>query len=122
MQMLTKLGGYPTLLQRCLRLDQDFRRQLQEEIRQGSIHPSGASMAEVSFLDALRLMNCLTGTGTNHVVREMVANMTAEERDEGWERIYTYRRWLLSEIFSDGTVIVLPVGDARPSYREDPSP
>ncbi|RKU43266.1 hypothetical protein DL546_005344 [Coniochaeta pulveracea] len=53
---------------------------------------------------------------------EQADKLTPEERDEGWERIYTYRQWLLNNVFSAGTVVVLPIDDGTPNSRENPPP
>jgi hypothetical protein len=54
--------------------------------------------------------------------REQADKMTPEERDEGWERIRTYRDWLLANIFQEGTVVILPIDDGKPNNRENPPP
>ena len=48
--------------------------------------------------------------------------MTPEERDEGWGRIFNYRKWLLDKILKEGNIVVLPVEDGTPSNRENPPP
>jgi len=53
---------------------------------------------------------------------EQADKVTPEERDEGWERIYTYKKWLLANVFKKGTVLVLPVEDGKPSSRESSPP
>ncbi|KAF7922520.1 uncharacterized protein EAE98_008046 [Botrytis deweyae] len=53
---------------------------------------------------------------------EQANKTTPETRDEGWERIYTYRRWLLANVFKDGTIVVLPIDKGKPSNRENPPP
>ncbi|TGO51362.1 hypothetical protein BOTNAR_0359g00120 [Botryotinia narcissicola] len=51
------------------------------------------------------------------------ANKTSPEaRDEGWERIYTYRKWLLANVFKDGAIVVLPIDEGKPNNRENPPP
>lgn len=54
--------------------------------------------------------------------RAMADKITPEERDEGWERIYTYMKWLLENIFANGAVLVLPVDEGNPNYRDAPPP
>jgi hypothetical protein len=51
-------------------------------------------------------------------VREEAEKVTPEERNEGWERIYTYRKWLLEKVFLEGTLVVLPVDEGKPNYRD----
>ncbi|KAK7408490.1 hypothetical protein QQX98_009357 [Neonectria punicea] len=53
---------------------------------------------------------------------ETADKVTPEERDEGWERIYTYRKWLLDNIFTEGSILVLPIDEGRPNYRDAPPP
>ncbi len=54
--------------------------------------------------------------------REMADKVSPEERDERWERIYTYRKWLLDNVLREGTVLVLPVDEGKPNYRDAPPP
>ncbi|KAK5657950.1 hypothetical protein OQA88_2502 [Cercophora sp. LCS_1] len=53
---------------------------------------------------------------------EVADKVTPEDRDEGWERIYIYKKWLFENIFVEGSVLVLPVGDGKPGYRDNPPP
>ncbi|KAI9154909.1 Scytalone dehydratase-like protein Arp1 [Paramyrothecium foliicola] len=53
---------------------------------------------------------------------EMAEKLTLKERDLGWERILTYKKWLLHNIFQEGTVVVLPIDEGRPNNRESPPP
>lgn len=52
--------------------------------------------------------------------RETANQVTPEERDEGWARIYTYRKWLPDNIFTEGSILVLPIDEGRPNYRGIP--
>lgn len=71
-----------------------------------------------NFLE-LRHVDC----GTDDLsVRETADQVTPEERDEGWARIYTYRKWLLDNIFTEGSILVLPIDEGRPNYRDTPPP
>jgi hypothetical protein len=54
--------------------------------------------------------------------REQADKLTPKERDEGWERVYTYREWLLDNVFTEGTVVILPVDDGTPNNRENSPP
>ncbi|KAH6974099.1 amidase signature domain-containing protein [Ilyonectria sp. MPI-CAGE-AT-0026] len=53
---------------------------------------------------------------------ETADQVTPEDRDEGWARIYTYRKWLLDNIFTEGSILVLPIDEGRPNYRDTPPP
>ncbi|TGO08218.1 hypothetical protein BTUL_0220g00080 [Botrytis tulipae] len=53
---------------------------------------------------------------------EQADKTTPEARDKGWERIYTYRKWLLANVFKDGAIVVLPIDEGKPNNRENPSP
>ncbi|KAK7425917.1 Chitinase 2 [Neonectria magnoliae] len=53
---------------------------------------------------------------------ETADKVTSEERDEGWERIYTYRKWLLDNIFTERSILVLPIDEGRSNYRDAPPP
>ncbi|KPM44210.1 hypothetical protein AK830_g2374 [Neonectria ditissima] len=53
---------------------------------------------------------------------ETADTVTPEERDEGWQRIYTYGKWLLDNIFTEGSILVLPIDEGRPNYRDTPPP
>jgi len=53
--------------------------------------------------------------------REMADKVTSEKPDDGWERIYTYKKWLLEHVFVQG-VLVLPIEEEKPNYRDDPPP
>lgn len=59
-----------------------------------------------------------TDACVQHRCRETADKLTPEERDEGWQRIYTYREWLLSHVFKVGTIVVLPVDEGKPNYRD----
>lgn len=48
--------------------------------------------------------------------------MTPRERDEGWERIYTYKKWLLANVFSERAILVLPIDEGKPNNRENTPP
>ncbi len=52
----------------------------------------------------------------------MADKVSPEERNEGWERIYTYKKWLLDNVLREGTVLVLPVDEGKPNYRDAPPP
>ncbi|SPO03435.1 uncharacterized protein DNG_06118 [Cephalotrichum gorgonifer] len=54
--------------------------------------------------------------------QEQADKMSPEERDEGWERIVTYKAWLLRTLFNGKNLIVLPIDEGKPSNREDPPP
>ncbi|TGO30774.1 hypothetical protein BPAE_0003g00580 [Botrytis paeoniae] len=47
---------------------------------------------------------------------------TSEARDQGWKRIYTYRKWLLANVFKDGTIVILPIDEGKLNNRENPPP
>lgn len=51
-------------------------------------------------------------------VRELANKVTPEERNQGWEHIYTYRKWLLENVFHEGTLVILPVDEGKPNYRD----
>lgn len=54
--------------------------------------------------------------------RDQADLVKPEERDEGWGWIFTYRKWLLDKIFKEGNIVVLPVDEGKPNYRENPPP
>ncbi len=56
------------------------------------------------------------------VISEQADKVTPEEREEGWERIYTYKKWLLKNVFSEGTLLILPIDEGQPSSRENAPP
>lgn len=51
----------------------------------------------------------------------MADKVTSEKPDDGWERIYTYKKWLLEHVFVQG-VLVLPIEEEKPNYRDAPPP
>ncbi|KAF7887327.1 hypothetical protein EAF00_009621 [Botryotinia globosa] len=53
---------------------------------------------------------------------EQADKTTPEARDKGWECIYTYRKWLLANVFKDGAIVVLPIDEGKPNNRENPPP
>lgn len=55
-------------------------------------------------------------------ISDQAEKVTPGERDEGWERIYTYKEWLLKNVFSEATVLILPIDEGNPSNREKVPP
>lgn len=48
------------------------------------------------------------------------SQVTKEEQDAALVRKDVFRSWFLSEIISDlGTVIVLPISESEPEYRDE---
>jgi hypothetical protein len=54
--------------------------------------------------------------------RGMADKLTLEERNQGWERICTYKQWLLQNVFKEGTIVILPIDEGKPNSRENPPP
>jgi hypothetical protein len=52
----------------------------------------------------------------------MADKLTPEERDEGWSRIYKYREWLLTHVLKAATIVILPLDEGKPNYRDAPPP
>lgn len=89
---------------------------IQGKVWEEAVHPPCTPMALVCSLDKDSICNNLTN------FRDMANNLTPGERDEGWERISTYRDWLLKNVFKPGTIMVLPLDTGTPSYRDAPPP
>ncbi|KAH8753093.1 amidase [Diaporthe sp. PMI_573] len=53
---------------------------------------------------------------------EMADKLTPEERDEGWSRIYKYREWLLTHVLKAATIVILPLDEGKPNYRDASPP
>lgn len=54
--------------------------------------------------------------------RALADKLTLEERNQGWERIRTYKQWLLQNVFKEGTIVILPIDEGKPNSRENPPP
>jgi hypothetical protein len=56
---------------------------------------------------------------------ELVKDIPQEECDQLLERLIIYRKWLLKDIFhagdkSQSVIIILPIEDGQPNYRDAP--
>ena len=53
--------------------------------------------------------------------REMGCKISKKQRDVAIEKMLTYRKWLIEHVLrveTDVTLVILPVADAVPTYRD----
>ncbi|KAI1150033.1 amidase [Nemania diffusa] len=58
---------------------------------------------------------------------DLAKTISKEERDECWRRVQVYRQWLLDSIFDADSkesisIMVFPIEEAKPNYRDAPNP
>lgn len=55
--------------------------------------------------------------------RELSSEITQEESDVASDRLEVYRKWFMEHVMQEGrmdTVVLIPIEDISPRYRDDP--
>ena len=55
--------------------------------------------------------------------RELSSKITQEERNVACDRLEVYRKWFMEHVMQEGrmdTVVLIPIENISPRYRDDP--